>query len=129
LLAGILKNALNVSRSLKERKIRRYSSIVFILSAVVSLLAVLRAQFFTSVDSLLSLLVSNLFVILGAVNVALVTYLLGNIKKELDRLSWTIISMAIIGMYIIAFGGFLTVWAAVIMIFVAGLLNFVEPDE
>ena len=63
------------------------------------------------------------------VNVALVTYLLGNIKKELDRLSWIIISIAIIGGYMTALGSTAITWVPVVMIFVAGLLNFVEPDE
>src|SRR5215207_9010868 len=41
LLAGTLKNALNVPRSLKERKIRRYRFIVFALSALATVMALL----------------------------------------------------------------------------------------
>jgi hypothetical protein len=41
--------------------------------------------------------VKFLLILLVNLNVALVTYLLGNIKKELDRLSWIIIGIAILG--------------------------------
>lgn len=66
-------------------------------------------------------------------NVALVTYLLGNIKKELDRLSWAIIGIAILGAITVAWssawGSSLGIWVSVMMILEAGLLNFIEPDE
>jgi hypothetical protein len=130
LLAGVLKNALNVTRSLKERKIRRYRVIVFALSALVTLLAVLDQLFFTTTrDFLGSVMIKLLLVLSVTVNVALVTYLLGNIKKELDRLSWIIIGSAIIGSITGTLGGPLTLWASIMMVLVAGLLNFVEPDE
>ena len=129
LLVGVLKNALNVSRSLKERKIRRYRLIVFTLSALVTLMAVLSQSFFLDTSTLSGLVVQILTALLGVVNVALVTYLLGNIKKELDRLSWLIIGIAIIGGITATLGGFLTIWSAVMMMLVAGLLNFVEADE
>jgi hypothetical protein len=142
LLAGILKNALNVSRSLKERKIRRYSLIVFVLSALAALLAILFQLY--PPDSFyerplgpivlfgligLNILLTYLLPISVISNVALVTYLLGNLKKELDRLSWVIISVAIFGGVMIAWGAQLTIWAALMMMLVAGLLNFVQPDE
>ena len=133
LLAGILKNALNVPRSLKERKIRRYRFIVFALSAVATLMAILAQIFprdciYGCPSPLVGLVIRLL--LLGSVisNVALVTYLLGNIKKELDRLSWLIISIAILGSAVVAFDSS-TIWAVVMMVLVAGLLNFVEPDE
>jgi hypothetical protein len=62
-------------------------------------------------------------------NVALVTYLLGSIKNELDRLSWAIIIIAIVGAIAVGWGSPYSTWAPVMMILVAGLLNFVEPDE
>ncbi len=110
LLSGVLKNALNVSRSLKEQTIRKYRFIVFALSALATLLSVLSSLYFAGSISLLGLVVKILLLV-PVVNVALVTYLLGNIKTELDRLSELI------------------TWMPVMMIFVAGLLNFVEPDE
>jgi TIR domain-containing protein len=129
LLAGILKNTLHVSRSLKERKIRRYRLIVFALTALVTLMIVLFQIY--SMDSS-SILYNLLILLLGLAvigNVALVTYLLGNIKKELDRLSWAIIIIAIIGALAVAWGSPFSTWAPVMMILEAGLLNFVEPDE
>jgi hypothetical protein len=127
LLAGILKNTLHVSRSLKERKIRRYRLIVFALSAIVTLLIV---SFYSFQFSELVFRVLGLVVGLTVVgNVALVTYLLGNIKKELDRLSWAIIGIAILGAIIVAWASDFSIWVSVMMILVAGLLNFVEPDE
>jgi hypothetical protein len=131
LLAGTLKNALHVFKSLKEQKIRNYRFVVFALSALVTLLAVLSRvePTLARADTLSGLAVSLLTALLGVVNVALVTYLLGNIKKELDRLSWAIISFAITGGLTASLGSFLTIWSAMMMILVAGLLNFVEPDE
>jgi hypothetical protein len=135
LLAGILKNVLRMPRSLKEQKIRRYRSIVFALSALTTLFSVLNSTFFSDLNSLvgvlllLGLILKLLLLMFPIVNVALITYLLGNIKKELDRLSWIIISIAIIGGYMTALGSTAITWVPVVMIFVAGLLNFVEPDE
>jgi hypothetical protein len=130
LLAGVLKNALNISRSLKERKIRRYRVIVFALAALVTLLALLTQSFFAGSFSLIGVLIKILLTLFVVINVALVTYLLGNIRnEELDRLSWTIISIAILGSFLVSFGGSLTIWSAVVMVFLAGLLNFVESGE
>ncbi len=130
LLAGILKNALGVSRSLKERKIRRYSLIVFALSVLATVMAILTQIFYPDIPfgSSISLGIRLLLLVSGISNVALVTYLLGNLKKELDRLSWLIISIAILGAVVINFDS-LTIWAAVMMVSVAGLLNLVDPDE
>lgn len=131
LLAGILKNTLHVSRSLNERKIRRYRLVVFALSALVTLLTVffqIHSFEYPGGDALhfvLSLLLG--LSVVG--NVALVTYLLGSIKNELDRLSWAIISIAIVGAMAVGWGSPYSTWAPVMMILVAGLLNFVEPDE
>ena len=134
LLAGILKTTLNVSRSVKQQKIRRYSLIVFALSVLPTLMAILVQFFPREGPALFAFYFSIGFVIrlllMGSAisNVALVTYLLGNLKKELDRLSWVIISIAILGAIVINFDSW-TIWAAVMMVCVAGLLNLVEPDE
>lgn len=138
LLVGILKNALNVSRSLKERKIRRYRLIVFTLAALSTLLVVLSQEPIFIITRSLAFVLFALGIKVGIplfsiVNVALVTYLLGNIKNELDRLSWTIIGIAIIGALLATAGmgdaSALVLWAVMPMVLVAGLLNFVEPDE
>lgn len=129
LLAGVLKNALNVPRSLKEKTIRRYRFIVFILSALATLLSIISSIYLANSSPTLLGLVVRILSFLPIVNVALVTYLLGNIKKSLDRLSWTIIGVAILGGVMAALGGTLTPWVPAMMILVAGLLNFVEPDE
>lgn len=129
LLAGILKNSLHVSRSLKERKIRRYRLTVFVLSALVTLLTVVFQMYSSDSSDPLYLALSLIFGLAVVGNVALVTYLLGNIKTELDRLSWAIISIAILGAVAVAWVGQSSVWIPVTMFLVAGLLNFVEPDE
>jgi hypothetical protein len=131
LLAGILKNTLHVSRSLNEGKIRRYRLIVFALSALVTLLTVLLqiSSFEFTFGGLLYAVLSLLLGLAVVGNVALVTYLLGSIKKELDRLSWAIIIIAVVGALAVGWGSPYSNWAPVLMILVAGLLNFVEPDE
>lgn len=129
LLAGILKNALNVSRSLKEMKIRRYRLIVFVLSALVTYLAILIQIFPPDFSGFIGFGISVLLTLFTTSNVALVTYLLGNLKKELDRLSWIIIIISILAGFIVSLGAELTIWAAAFMILEAGFLNFVEPDE
>ena len=129
-LAGIIKNTLRVSRSLKERKTRRYRLIVIALTAFVALLTVLFQIYDLSYFPEWFNLALKLLLILAVIgNVALVTYLLGNIKKELDRLSWVIINLPIAGSVVVAWDEISILWAAVLMILVAGLLNFVEPDE
>jgi hypothetical protein len=128
LLAGILKNTLHVSRSLKERKIRRYRLLVFALFALVMFMIVL-FQIFPDSSSLLYNLLILVLALAVAGNVALVTYLLGSIKKELDRLSWAIIIIAILGAIAVYWGWPFITWAPVMIILEAGLLDFVEPDE
>jgi hypothetical protein len=129
LLAGILKNTLIISRSLKEQKIRRYRLIVFALSALVTLLALLSQLFPSGYSSLFDLVTKLSAILFVTINVALITHLLGNIKKELDRLSWLIISIAVLASVLLAWGGGLSIWVVLAMMLVAGLLNFVEPDE
>ena len=128
LLAGILKKAINVPRSLKEQKARNYRSFVFALVALNTFFSIL-ATFLTEIPAFWHLMLSVLLIFLPMVNVAFVTYLLGTIKKELDRLSWIIIGVNIVGGLMIAIGRDIVNWIPVTMIIVAGLLNFVEPDE
>jgi ABC-type enterobactin transport system permease subunit len=126
-LAGILKNSLHVSSSLKERKIRRYRIIVFALFVLVAFFVVLNEAL--SLPEVGDHILSTSLTLLVLVNVVLVTYLLGNIKKELDRLSWIIIGIAVTACLMIANGGYWTLGAAFMMVLEAGLLNFVQADE
>jgi hypothetical protein len=126
-LAEILKNTLDVSRSLKEQKIRRYRMVVFALFALVALLAVLNESL--SLGDLGGQVLETFLALFVIVNVVLVTYLLASIKKELDRLSWIIIGIAILASLMISQGGYWTLGAAFMMVLEAGLLNFVQADE
>jgi lysylphosphatidylglycerol synthetase-like protein (DUF2156 family) len=101
------------------------------LSALVTLLTVLFQLYYRNNDygGVVNVVIKTSTILFVTSNVALVTYLLGNIKKELDRLSWAIIGIAILGSVLIALGAGFSPWSAVTMILVAGLLNFVEPDE
>jgi hypothetical protein len=126
-LAGILKNTLDVSRSLKEQKIRRYRMVVFALFVLVALLAVL--NYTLSLPDLATQVLTTTLTLLVIINVVLVTYLLSTIKRELDGLSWIIIGIAIMACLMIARGGYWTLGAAFMMVLEAGLLNFVQADE
>lgn len=131
-VAAILKNVLNVSKSLKEQKIRRYTSIVFILTALVTLSALLYEVVdwdYIGWGYTLQFLLAVIFLGGAAVNVAVITYLLGNIKKELDRLSWIIIGIAIMAVIVVGWEDLAKYWVGVLMLLEAGLLNFVKPDE
>jgi hypothetical protein len=126
-LAEILKNTLDVSRSLKEQTIRRYRMIVFALFVLVALLAVL--NYTLSLPDFANQVLATALTLLVIINVVLVTYLLGTIKKVLDRLSWVIIGIAILACLMIARGGYWILGAAFMMVLEAGLLNFVQADE
>ena len=126
-LAEILKNTLDVSRSLKEQTIRRYRMIVFALFVLVALLAVL--NYALSLPDLANQVLATTLALLVIINVVLVTYLLGTIKKELDRLSWVIIGIAIAACLMIFRGEYWILGAAFMMVLEAGLLNFVQADE
>jgi hypothetical protein len=126
-LAEILKNTLDVSRSLKEQTIRRYRMIVFALFVLAALLAVL--NYTLSLPDLANQLLATALALVVIINVVLVTYLLGTIKKELDGLSWIIIGIAIAACLMIFRGGYWILGAAFMMVLEAGLLNFVQADE
>jgi hypothetical protein len=129
LLAGVLKKALNVSRSLKEAETRRFHSIVIALSALAALFSVVDISFFRDTPAAFGDVLRNLSLVFPIMNIGFVTYLLGSIKDKFDRLCWAIVSLATVGGYMSAVGGELIDWVPVTMIVVAGLLNFVEPDE
>jgi hypothetical protein len=50
-------------------------------------------------------------------------------KQELDRLGWIIISMAVIPLMFVAWGGALAVLTPIPLLIVAWLVNFVKPDD
>jgi len=129
ILTVILRNALGIERSLREQKIRRYRQIVIFLSLLGAILAIFNQLLLTDTSTLLGFTVKFLLVIALGVNVPFVAFLLGSLKQDLDRLSWTIISFAVLGSMLSAWGGRLTLWAAFMMVIVAGLLNFTESDN
>jgi hypothetical protein len=129
MLAGVLKGALDVSRSLQEAKTRKYRSIVIALSALATLFSVVDASFFRGTPAVFGSVLRSLSLLFPIVNIGFVTYLLGSIKNELDRLCWAIVFVATMGGFMAALGGELVDWVPVTMIFVAGMLNFVEPDR
>jgi hypothetical protein len=101
-LAGTLEHALGVSGSLKKRKIRRYRSIVVMLAILASVMAIL-AQLFpfegSSYEMPAAGFVIRLLLLGSSISIlVVVTYVLGKIKAELDRLSWVIITIAVLGL-------------------------------
>ena len=114
---------------MKEAETRRYRSIVIALSALAALFSVVDISFFRDTPVAFGDVLRNLSLLFPIMNIGFVTYLLGNIKDKFDRLCWAIVSLATLGGYMSAVGGGLADWVPVVMIFVAGLLNFVEPDE
>lgn len=129
MLALTLRNVLGISRSRRDQRIRRYRQVVVFLSLLGAVLAILnQLNLFVASPSLAFAFKLILYLTLGT-NVPFVAFLLGSLKQELDRLSWTIIGFALLGSFLTAWGGALTVWAAVVMVIVAGLLNFTEVEE
>ncbi len=133
LLAGILQNVLHVPRSIKEQKIRKYRTIVFLWTALLTIGAM--KYFGYGIDTLgpfypvAVLIFKALFIAGAAHNVALVTYLLGKLKKDLDLLSTAIIGIAVLGIVLVAWDESYSIWLPLLMLLEAGLLNFVQPDE
>jgi len=129
MLTVILRNSLGIARSLRDQKIRRYRQIVIFLSLLGVVLAILNQSSFADPSTLLGFTVKFLLVLALGVNVPFVAFFLGSLRQDLDRLSWTIISFAVLGSILAAWGGRLTIWAAFMMVIVAGLLNFTESDN
>lgn len=129
LLAATLKNALGVSRSLREQRIIRYKQIVVFLSLFGAILAIFRELFFDTNTTLVGWTLKLLVSIALGVNVPFIAFLLGSMKQEIDRLGWVIIGFAVLGSILTAWGGSLTIWASITMVLVAGLLNFAETED
>ena len=129
MLTAILKNVLGIPGSLKEQRIKRYRQIVFALSLLGVILSVANNFILPERPTILTAAVKFLYLVLLAGNTVFVTYLLVNMKRELDRLGGVIISMAVITQMFVAWGGALALLTPIPLLIVAWLVNFVEPDE
>ena len=129
LLTAILKNALGISGSLKDQRIKRYRQIVFILSILGATLSIANNFIFAGSPTILRTAVKFLYLVILAGNTVFVTYLLVNMKRELDRLGGIIISTAVIALMFVAWGGSLASFTPIPLLIVAWLVNFVEPDQ
>lgn len=127
LLTAVLKNILGVSGSLKEQRIKRYRQVVFVLSLLAASLSILNN--FISSGSSLWAAVRFLYLVLLAGNTVFITFLLVTMKRDLDRLGWIIISMAVVPLLFVALGGPLAALTPIPLLVVAWLVNFVKPDD
>jgi hypothetical protein len=112
---------------LKEQRIKRYRGIVFALSLLAASLSI--ASNFISPDSHLRVAVRLLYLVILAGNTVFITYLLVTMKRELDRLGWLVIAMAVIPLMLVAWGGSLASLTPIPLLTVAWLVNFVKPDD
>jgi hypothetical protein len=126
-LTANLKNALGIPGSLKEQRIKLYRQIVFVLSLLAATLSIVSN--FVSPENLIRVAVRFLYLVLLAGNTVFITYLLVTMKRELDRLGWVIISLAVIPLMLVAWGGSLASLTPIPLLIVAWLVNFIEPDE
>ena len=129
MLTAILKNVLGITGSLKEQRIKRYRQIVFALSLLGVILSIANNFIFAGGPTVLRNAVKFLYLVLLAGNTVFVTYLLVNMKRELDRLGGIIISMAVTTQMFVAWGGSLASLTPIPLLIIAWLVNFVEPDE
>jgi hypothetical protein len=125
LLTTVLKNVLGIPGSLKEQRIKRYRQIVFALSLLAVILSI--ANNFILSGSLPIL--RFLYLVLLAGNTVFITYLLVTMKRDLDRLGWITISMAVVPLMFVAWGGSLAALTPIPLLVVAWLVNFVKPDD
>lgn len=128
-LTAILKNVLGIPGSLKDQRIKRYRQIVFALSLLAAVLSIANNFILRESPTLLRDAVKMLYLVVLSANTVFVTYLLMNMKQELDRLGGLIISMAVIPLLFVAWGGSLAAVTPIPLLIVAWLVNFVKPDE
>lgn len=128
ILTANLKNALGIPGSLKEQRIRRYRQIVFALSLVGVILSIANNFILTDSPTILRDAVKFIYLVVLAGNTVFVTYLLVNMKRELDRLGGIIISMTVITLLFAAWGRPLASLTPIPLLIVAWLVNFIEPD-
>jgi hypothetical protein len=129
ILTAILKSVLGISGSLREQRIKRYRQIVFALSVFGALLSIVNNLFFVGSPAFIGILVKLLYLVVLAGNTVFVTYLLVNMKQELDRLGGLTISMSVIALMFVAWGGVLASFTPLPLLAVAWLVNFVKPDD
>jgi hypothetical protein len=129
MLTEILKNVLGIPGSLKEQRIKRYRQIVFVLSLLGVVLSIANNFILPERPTILRAAIKFLYLVLLAGNTVFVTYLLVNMKRDLDRLGGIIISMAVITQMFVAWGGALASLTPIPLLIVAWLVNFVEPDD
>lgn len=128
-LTAILKNILGIPGSLKEQRIKRYRQIVFALSLLAAVLSITNNFILRDSPTLLRDVVKMLYLVVLSGNIVFITYLLVNMKRELDRLGGIIISMAVIPLLLVAWGGSLAALTPIPLLTVAWLVNFVKPDD
>jgi hypothetical protein len=129
ILTTILKNVLGVPGSLREQRIKRYRQIVFALSLLGVILSITNNFLIADRFILLGLMVKFLYLVILAGNTVFVTYLLVNLKQELDRLGGLTISMSVLALMFVAWGGALSSLTPIPLLIVAWLVNFIKPDD
>jgi hypothetical protein len=125
LLASVLKNTLGVPGSLKEQRIKRFRQIVFGLSLLAAVLSITNNFILQGSLPLLRFI----YLIILSANIVFITYLLVTMKRDLDRLGWTITSTAVIPLMFVALGDMLSALTPIPLLIVAWLVNFVKSDE
>jgi hypothetical protein len=127
LLTTILKEVLGLSGSIKEQRIKQYRQVVFVLSLLAVFLSI--ANNFIRPDTAISPTVRFLYLMILAGNTVSITYLLVTMKRDLDRLGWITISVAVVPLMLVAWGGSLAALTPIPLLTVAWLVNFVKPDD
>jgi hypothetical protein len=129
MLTAILKNVLGISGSLREQRIKLYRQIVFALSLLGVILSIANNFLITGSSPILGVVIKFLYLVIIAGNTVFVTYLLVNMKQELDRLGGLTISMSVLAAMFVAWGGSLASLTPIPLLIVAWLVNFIKPDD
>lgn len=129
ILTAVLKNVLEIPGSLKEQRIKRYRQIVFVLSLLAAVLSITNNFILSDSLAFLKGVVKFIYLVLLSANTVFLTYLLVNMKQDLDRLGGLVISMAVIALMFVAWGGMLSALTPIPLLVVAWLVNFIKPDE
>lgn len=127
-LTAILQNTLGVIGSVREQRIRRYRQVVFVLSVLGALLSIVNNLLFAGTSGFLPLLIKLTYLVILAGNTVFVTYLLVNMKQELDRLGAFTIITSVVALMLVAWGGTLSSFTPIPLLIVAWLVNFIRSD-